>query len=266
MTEELIDICFNFTHKSFRRDEEDVLRRAINVGVTTLMVTGASAEESCQAIELAERYPEYLYASVGVHPHLSRDWNRDTFAHLRELAQHDQVKAIGEAGLDYNRNFSPPEAQRHAFERQIELACDLGLPLFLHERDAHQDLVTILRPYLHDLHEVVVHCFTGTGEQLDTYLKMDFHIGITGWICDMRRGHHLHELVKRIPLNRLMIETDAPYLLPRDLVTRPKDRRNEPSFLPHILRTIAMHMGLSVDTVGKSTTQTARRFFRLHEA
>ncbi|MEN8132019.1 MAG: TatD family hydrolase [Pseudomonadota bacterium] len=263
MTAELIDICFNFTHSAFRDDEQEVLDRAIEAGVIRLMVTGSSASESRYCIELAERYPQTLYATAGVHPHLSKDWGAQTLEQLREMAGHERVKAIGEAGLDYNRNYSPPDAQRFAFERQIELACELEMPLFLHERDAHEDFVSILDPYRKELSNVVVHCFTGTGEQLDAYLNMDLHIGITGWICDERRGQHLQELVKRIPLNRLMLETDAPYLVPRDINPPPKGRRNEPAYLPHVLNTVARCVGLDAASVAASTTSTARRFYHL---
>ncbi len=263
MTHELIDICFNFTHKSFHNDEAAVLARAVGADVTTLMVTGSSTEDSRYAVALAQRYPEHLYATVGVHPHLSKEWSSQTRNQLRRLARHDRVKAIGETGLDYNRNYSPQAAQRLAFEQQIELACELQMPLFLHEREAHQEFVSILTPYRCDLTDVVVHCFTGTGDELEVYLDMDLHIGITGWICDERRGYPLHELITHIPLNRLMLETDAPYLLPRDLKPQPKDRRNEPSFLPHILNTVARCLELPPGKIADETTATARRFYRL---
>ncbi len=265
MPVELVDICFNFTHDSFRRDEQEVLERALQAGVTTLMVTGSSAAESAYCIELTDRYAPYLYATVGVHPHLSKDWGPDTLAELRKLASHEKVKAIGETGLDYNRNYSPRAVQRLAFERQISLAGELKLPLFLHERDAHDDFLAILKPYRRELGDIVVHCFTGSERQLDAYLDMDLHIGITGWICDERRGLHLQELVKRIPLNRMMIETDAPYLVPRDLRPQPKGRRNEPAFLPHIVNTLARCMALPAETVAYSTTMTARKFYRLKQ-
>ncbi len=263
MTAELVDICFNFTHNSFRKDELAVLERAIAAGVTTLIVTGSSVEESHAGVQLAERYPEHLFATAGVHPHLAKDCDNTTQAQLRALAAHEKVKAIGEAGLDYNRNYSPQTKQRSVFEMQIELACDLDMPLFLHERDAHDDFVAILEPYLRDLDKVVVHCFTGNGDQLDTYLELGLYIGITGWICDERRGHHLHEIADRIPTGRLMIETDAPYLTPRDLKPQPKDRRNEPAFLPHILKTLARCRGEPEPAVAAATTAAARLFYDL---
>jgi TatD DNase family protein len=262
MLRELVDSCFNFTNESFRKDEAAVIQRAIDAGVTTMMVTGSSADESLAGIQLAERYPENLYTTVGVHPHLSKEWQTNTLERLRKLAQHSRVKAIGETGLDYNRNFSPQKDQRYAFEQQMELACELDLPLFLHERDAHEEFTALLRQYRKDLNAVVVHCFTGNEDQLETYLEMDLHIGITGWICDERRGVHLQELITRIPSNRLMIETDAPYLVPRHLRPQPKARRNEPAFLPHILETVARSLDLDPTSVAQATTATARRFYR----
>lgn len=263
MSYELIDICFNFTHSAFRPDEAAVLDRAVAAGVGTMIVTGSSEPDSRFAVELAHRYPAHLYATAGVHPHLSREWTSDTAAGLRELAADPRVVAIGEAGLDYNRDYSPRPDQRRAFAHQIELACELNLPLFLHERDAHADFLAMLREHRGSLHEVVVHCFTGTAEQLEAYLELDLHIGLTGWICDERRGSHLHPLVSRIPLERLMIETDAPYLLPRDLLHPPRGRRNEPAFLPHILATLARLLEREPGQVAAATTATARRFYRL---
>lgn len=263
MPHELVDICFNFTHSAFRRDEAAVLERAVSAGVGTLLVTGSSVEESRLGITLARRYPEHLYATVGVHPHLARDWGPNSYTRLRKLAAHERVRAIGEAGLDYNRDYSPRPAQRHAFIQQMRLAAELGLPLFLHERDAHDEFAALLSEYRDALGPVVVHCFTGEREQLERYLDLDLHIGITGWICDERRGRHLCELLKRIPRGRLMLETDAPYLVPRDLRPQPRDRRNEPAFLPHILNTVASCLGREAGRVAEETTRTAREFFSL---
>jgi TatD DNase family protein len=173
------------------------------------------------------------------------------------------VVAIGECGLDYNRNFSPPDVQRRWFESQVQLACELDMPLFLHERDATSDQVEILKHYRNDFPAAVIHCFTGDADALRAYLDLDLHIGITGWICDERRGHHLHELVKDITLNRLMIETDAPYLMPRTIKPRPKTRRNEPMNLPHVLATIAKCLGKTESEIAAATSATATVFFGL---
>jgi len=261
---ELVDICFNFAHSSFRPDEQAVLERAIDSGVTRLVCTGSDLEDSQKSIVLAETYPEHLYATVGVHPHRSVTWNDRVTQSLQTLAQqHTKVRAIGEAGLDFNRDYSPRKAQMYAFEAQLELAIDLGLPVFLHEREAHKEFIHLLARYRDQLSHAVVHCFTGTEEELAAYLDLDLHIGITGWICDERRGHHLHTFIDRIPGNRLMIETDAPYLLPRDMRPRPQSRRNEPAYLPHVLKTIAGIIERPPVEVAHQTTSVARKFYNL---
>ncbi len=262
---ELVDICFNFAHKSFRKDEAEVVRRAVDAGVTLMLVTGSSLEDSAHSIELADKYPQHLYATAGIHPHYAKDWTEHTQGALAEMAGHEKVKALGEMGLDFNRNFSPPAAQERAFEAQLELAVELQMPVFLHERDAHSRFIEILGRYRDRLPAAVVHCFTGTGDELDAYLAMDLHIGITGWICDERRGAHLNTLVGRIPMDRLMIETDAPYLLPHDLQPRPKSRRNEPAYLGYILARLAQAMGKPASEVAAGTTWTAKRFYALIE-
>ncbi|MDX1528315.1 MAG: TatD family hydrolase, partial [Gammaproteobacteria bacterium] len=202
-----------------------------------------------------------LFSTAGLHPHLAREWRAETERAIRELAARPEVVAVGEAGLDFNRDFSPRDQQEHAFEAQLEIAAELGLPVFMHERDAHQRFVEILKPIRTRLGKAVIHCFTGTGEELDAYLDLDLHVGITGWICDERRGQHLRELVARIPLNRLMLETDAPYLLPRDLTPKPKSRRNEPMHLRHILETVARCRSMEPEELAKATTQISRTFF-----
>ena len=263
---ELVDIGFNFTSSAFRNDADEVIKRANLVGVKHFVITGSDVEESKQAAELATQYAG-MVSTAGVHPHLAKTWQQDSYNKLKKLTQYEHVVAIGEAGLDYNRNFSTPEQQRSVFETQLELATELNMPIFLHERDAHEDFTKILAAHRKQLSRVVVHCFTGSNEELDTYIDLDCHIGITGWICDERRGHHLHDSIKNIPANRLMIETDAPYLLPRDLpkelYPKPDGRRNEPAYLPHILSTVAKCRNVSVEQTALETTQTAKEFFSI---
>lgn len=263
---ELVDIGFNFTSSAFRKDADEVVARAKQAGVKHFVLTGSDLEESKFAIELAQQYTG-MVSTTGVHPHLAKQWQDDSYTKLKALAENNNVAAIGEAGLDYNRNYSTPEQQRGAFEAQLKLAAELGMPIFLHERDAHDDFVRILSDYRDKLSKVVVHCFTGSTEELEKYLDLDCHIGITGWICDERRGQHLHNSIKCIPANRLMIETDAPYLLPRDLpkdsYPKPDGRRNEPAYLPHILATVAKCRDQSEEQTAAETTQTAKEFFSL---
>ncbi|MRH00963.1 hydrolase TatD [Xanthomonas sontii] len=259
----LIDIGANLTHESFDRDRDAVLQRARAAGVAQLVVTGASREHSPLALQLAQQHPGVLYATAGVHPHHAVEYTAECDAELRALHAHAEVVAVGECGLDYFRDFSPRPAQHRAFERQLQLAVDTGKPLFLHQRDAHADFMALMRQFDGTLGPAVVHCFTGSREELFDYLDRDWYIGITGWLCDERRGAHLRELVKHVPAERLMIETDAPYLLPRTLKPTPKDRRNEPAFLAHIVEELARDRGEDVATVAAASTAAARTFFRL---
>ena len=259
----LVDIGANLTHESFRHDLEAVLERAAAAGVVQMIVTGASAQGAQDALALATRHPGVLFATAGVHPHHAADYTGDTDTLLRELARAVQVVAVGETGLDYHRDYSPRAAQLFAFERQLEIALDTGKPLFLHQRDAHDDLFAMLKPIRDKLADVVVHCFTDERRALFDYLDLDLHVGITGWICDERRGTHLRELVKEIPATRLMLETDAPYLLPRTLKPAPPHRRNEPAFLPHIAEEVARDRGETVAITAANTTATSRAFFGL---
>ncbi len=262
---EFIDIGFNLTSSAFRKDEADVVARATQAGVTKFIVTGSNVADSQSAVELTNKY-QNMYATTGVHPHLAKEWEQNTTSKLQALAQSKHVVAIGETGLDYNRNYSHPKQQRQTFESQLALAAELELPVFLHERDAHDDFIEILTKYKNSIAKAVVHCFTGTAEHLKAYLELDCHIGITGWICDERRGQHLHSIISNIPNNRLMIETDAPYLLPRDLPdeVKPNNRRNEPQFLPHIAQAIARARDTSLEQIAQQTTQTAIEFFNIH--
>ena len=171
------------------------------------------------------------------------------------------MRAVGECGLDFDRDFSPRPLQEKALEEQLALAVELQMPVFLHEREASQRLLEILRDYRDRLPAAVVHCFTGERRALYAYLDLDLHIGITGWVCDERRGTHLHPLLRDIPDERLMLETDAPFLLPRTLRPKPKSGRNEPAFLGEVLREVALHRGQPEDSLAAQTTRNARAFF-----
>ncbi len=263
---ELVDIGANLTHESFDADRDAVLARARAAGIAQLVVTGASREHSPKALALAQAHPGVLFATAGVHPHHAVEYTEECDSEMRALLAHPEVVAVGETGLDYFRDFSPRPAQRRAFERQLQVAVDTGKPLFLHQRDAHDDFVAIMRGFEGRIGPAVVHCFTGGRRELFECLDHDWHIGITGWLCDERRGAHLRELVASIPANRLLVETDAPYLLPRTLRPMPKDRRNEPAFLPHIVEELARDRGEDVAATAAATTATARTFFRLPPA
>lgn len=260
----LIDIGINLTHDSFDADRAAVLERAHAAGVVQMIVTGASSTGSQQALTLAQTNPGRLFATAGVHPHHAAELDREALERLAQLASDPHVVAVGECGLDYFRDFSPRPAQREAFAQQLELAAQTGKPVFLHERDAHADFLAILREHWPQLKAgAVAHCFTGEGEQLARYLELGLAIGITGWICDERRGAHLLPLMPLIPTGSLLVETDGPYLLPRDLSPRPASRRNEPAYLPHIVRRIAAARGERFEELAAHSTAAARRLFRL---
>lgn len=264
---QLIDIGVNLTHPSFAPEREAVLARAVEAGVVQMVLTGTSLDDSELALELCRQLDEEqrLYCTAGVHPHEASDWDSGSAKVLRGLLAEDRVKAVGECGLDFNRDFSPRPLQEKAFEEQLGLAVELQLPVFIHERDAGERLLAILKDFRDKLPAAVVHCFTGERRTLYSYLDLDLHIGITGWICDERRGTHLQELVREIPEGRLMLESDAPYLLPRTLRPKPRNGRNQPAYLCEVLACVAQHRGESAERVAAHTTECARRFFDLPE-
>lgn len=262
MNEPLIDIGVNLTSKQFREDLPQVIERALQAGVSHMIVTGLSAQLSQAALELARSRPQVLCSSAGVHPHNAKTFDRHTQGELRALGKQPEVVAVGECGLDYDRDFSPRPKQREAFELQLELAQELQKPVFLHQRSAHDDFFRILKNARPKLVGGVVHCFTGEERELEAYLELGLHIGITGYVCDERRGQHLQRLVGRIPPERLMVETDAPFLLPRDLKDA-RGRRNEPAYLPHVAARVARYAGRSEAELRRSSTAAAFALFGL---
>lgn len=261
---EYIDIGVNLTGSSFNSDLDDVIQRALDAGVSQMIVTGTDLHHSQAALELSCRYPGILKSTAGVHPHHASEFDNNTISGLRALCNEESVVAVGECGLDYNRNYSKPGEQRSAFEAQLQLACELRLPVFLHQRDAHDDFVSMIREYRDDLAGAVAHCFTGSVDEALEYVAMDMYIGITGWICDERRGCDLQHAVKSIPVDRIMLETDAPYLLPRDLKQKPAHkRRNEPCYLPHICEVAAKYMGVEHQQLAQAALENTRKFFVL---
>lgn len=236
---QLIDIGLNFTNAQFRTDVAQVWLEAQQAGVTQAIVTGTSVAESEAAWQLTQALSG-LFSTAGIHPHDAKDVPEDFIERLTALLAKESVVAVGECGLDFNRNYSPQDAQESVFLAQLSLAQQTQLPLFLHERDAAERFL----PCINDVFSTtavkgVVHCFTGDTQALKSYLDRGFYIGVTGWICDERRGELLQQQVSYIPQDRLLIETDSPFLLPRDLSPKPKSRRNEPKYLVHILQRIA---------------------------
>ena len=261
----MIDIGVNLTNDRFERDLPSVIERSQQVGVTGLIITGTNLEESQKAVSLANQWSGYCYSTAGVHPHDAKSITDLSFPELRVLAKNACVVAIGECGLDFNRDFSPRDQQEAVFEAQLALAVDLQLPVFLHCRDAHDRFLSILKPYQDRLVGAVLHCFTGTKEELLACLEVGLHIGVTGWICDERRGQTLRDIVRFIPDDKLMIETDSPYLLPRDLRPKPKSSRNEPCYLPHIAQVIAECREQSANTVIENSRRVSDAFFSLNQ-
>jgi TatD DNase family protein len=263
LAHELIDIGSNLTHSSFAADLEQVIDRAVAAGVLRQVVTGTDLESSRAAADLAARHARSLWSTAGVHPHHADAFEPALAAQLEELLKLPQVVAVGECGLDYFRDFSPRPVQRAAFIAQLEMAARAQKPVFLHQRDAHADFTAILTEHRAALAGGVAHCFTAGPAELEAYLGLDLSIGITGWVCDERRGGALRTAVPRIPRQRLLLETDAPYLLPRDLTPAPKSRRNEPAYLPHIAAAVAALRGETVQSVAETATQNAVRLFGL---
>jgi TatD DNase family protein len=263
--EALVDIGINLAHDSYDADREAVIARARHAGVTQMVVTGSTLDSTARAIVLAHEHPGRLFATAGVHPHHATELSEARLAELEKLARRPEVVAVGECGLDYFRDFSPRPVQQQAFHRQLELARRVGKPVFLHQRDAHADFAAILREHGAQWRGVA-HCFTGTAPELACYLQLGLAIGITGWICDERRGAHLAALMPQIPAERLLLETDGPYLLPRDLKPKPASRRNEPAYLPQVAAAVARARGESLASLARSSTAAARALFQLPPA
>ncbi len=260
-----LDIGANLTDSAFEQDLHEVIETATEAGVSRMIVTGTTVESSEQALALIRQYPDILYCTVGIHPHYSSQFSTETKSQLKSMLSQPGVVAVGETGLDFNRNFSSPHQQEHAFEQQLELASETTLPLFLHERDAQQRQTEILKSYRDQIHGGVAHCFTGDKKALYSYLDLDLYIGITGWICDERRGLELQKLVRDIPEDRLLLETDAPYLIPRDLKPKPKSRRNLPAHLPHVAATVARLTGRSVEHLSEQVMANSERLFNFSD-
>ena len=256
----MIDIGANLTNKRFENDIDQVLANALQADVENIIITGTDIFNSTQALQLCNRYP-FLYSTAGVHPHAASAFDKHSLTCLRYLLDQPQVVAVGETGLDFNRNFSTKEQQIYAFEQQLELAIETNMPVFLHEREAFETQYRILEPLTKHLKDAVVHCFTGNQHALEAYLQLGFYIGITGWICDERRGQELQSIIDIIPNNRLLIETDSPYLTPRTLTGKKKKAKNQPANLSHIAQKIGDIRGQTLSEICKMTTDNSRRLF-----
>ena len=259
---EIADIACNFTSERFDKDLDEVINRAVANKITKFGLICSRMSDVNKLLKIYEQYSKNMFYTIGVHPHHANEINDDYLKKLKDEITTNNPHAIGETGLDFFRNLSTYEEQIYAFEEQIKIAIDTNKPLFLHQRDSHDDFIKILRKYSSDISKAVVHCFTGTQEQLDDYLELDFYIGVTGWICDEKRNVELRKTIKNIPLEKLMIETDCPYLIPKNLVEKPKNNRNEPSNLNHIINEIAELMEIDIDILRKQTFINTINYFK----
>ncbi|XP_046740812.1 3'-5' ssDNA/RNA exonuclease TatD [Diprion similis] len=284
----LVDVGANLTNKKYSRDLDSVIQRAKDAGVKKIMVTGASIRSSKEALRLTRIYPGTLYSTAGVHPHDAKSWEDDeTLQELESIASNPECVAIGECGLDYNRDFSDPETQRNVFHKQIELACQLNKPLIIHERSAQSDVLEVLSHYLNRLPPVLVHCFTGTAEEAQLYLDQGFYLGITGYLCKDKSDSGVRQLLEggQAPLDRILVETDAPFMYPNTraskLPSHVKDaltersmtflhryctfQRNEPCALPAIVEMVAAFMRKSPEEVALATAFNGLKLFGLNQ-
>lgn len=265
MTKKYIEIGINLINKQFQNDLQSVISNAIDAGVEQMILTGTSVRNSEQSALLATNHPGTLFATAGIHPHDAKHFDGNSIPALRKLLVEPQVVSVGECGLDFDRDFSPRPAQETCYEAQLDLAVEIQKPLFLHERAAFTRFSFITDNFLSKLPKAVVHCFTGNLVEAKTYLDKGFYLGFTGAITDVRRFAHLKEVVKYAPLDRLMIETDSPFMLPKNvqknLLTKYHERRNEPAFLPFVAETIAQFKGISIEAVAFQTTVNAKSFF-----
>ncbi len=257
-----IDIGINLTNKQFYNEHEEIINRALDNGVDHMILTGTNVRGSKESAEIAGEYPDILFSTAGIHPHDAKSFTRESINELRKLLKQDHVISVGECGLDFDRDFSPRPVQEKCYKAQLELAIEVDKPLFLHERSAFRKFNEITDEYLSKLPEAIVHCFTGTLEEAKIYLDKGFYLGFTGAISDEKRFKHLEDVIKYVPLDRMMIETDAPFMLPKNM-PRMQNRRNEPSFLLYVAQTIAHLKKISIAEVADETTENARRFFRL---
>lgn len=258
----MVDIGVNFHASQLASITTSLLARAQAAGVAQILATGTSLASSHLALELARAHPGVVFATAGVHPHDAKSFDAHTFRALAELWKHPEVVAVGECGLDYNRNFSTPEAQRAAFGQQLSMAVQAGKPLFLHCRDAFADFHDMLAPVVADGARGVVHCFTGDRAEAEAFLAMGLDIGITGWVTDLQRGQALREAVPHLPLDRLHLETDAPYLFPKNAGSR--RGHNEPANLRWVAAGVAALMQREVDEIVQACSANSRRMFGLH--
>ena len=256
-----IDIACNFTHDSFKDNLDEVLNNADQAGVDKFVLLCASLADINPIKVIQNNTPEKFFISAGIHPHHATEILEINYDALLKKLKSISPNAIGETGLDYFRNISPPDIQKQSFGMHIEIAKELSLPLYLHQRDAHGDFIRIIKENISNFPKFVVHCFTGTQAELDEYLELGAYIGLTGWICDAKRNIDLRKSIKNIPIEKMMIETDSPYLIPKNLMVKPNKNINEPKYLPHIANEICELTGYELEELKSATSNNAIEFF-----
>ncbi|WP_020408494.1 TatD family hydrolase [Hahella ganghwensis] len=265
----MIDIGVNLSSKLLQNKQglseiealEQLVATSRTNGMTALVAIGTNLKQSLKAVEFARLHPDFIYATAGVHPHDAKDLDEAGKKGLASLIEAPEVVAVGEMGLDFNRNFSPPLIQEDVFSFQLELNKGQRKPLYLHERDAIDRQLDILEAHRQHFESGVVHCFTGNKDSLRRYLDFGLYIGITGWVCDERRGNDLVEAIPYLPLDRLLVETDSPYLLPRTLRPKPKNGRNQPWYVKEVIQKIAEIKQMDILEVENITSRNARELF-----
>ncbi len=261
--EPLIDIGSNLLDKQLLKNIDSVVSNCKKNNIKHIVITSSRIEDTTEAKSLINKYPEMFSTTVGFHPHNAKFYKESSYNQMLQLAKEDYVVAIGECGLDYRRNYSEPKDQVLCFKRHLDLATNINLPMFLHEREAHEDFIGMLREYISQIENAVVHCFTGDLKALKNYLDIDCYIGITGWITDPKRGYHLHDIIKYIPEDRLLIETDSPYLMPFSYKIKNK-KYNEPANLIYILDFISKIMKKKSDELASQLYNNTCNFFNFN--
>ena len=272
-----IDTGVNLTDPRF--ELAPLLLRAAYANVEHIVVISTSIDDAEKAVALCQQhnnidssnYTEYsdserasintvkLACTAGIHPHYSDNANPQSWTKLKRLIADNRISAIGECGLDFNRNFSTKANQLFAFEQQLDIAANHNMGVYLHERDAFDEQIKLLEQYAPSLKFMVTHCFTSHKEHLDAYVALGCYVGITGWLCDEKRGQALREAVTTLPLSRLLLETDAPYLFPKTL--KPRKSKNEPCYLPHIAETLSQITSQDVSAIEKHAFDNALKLF-----
>ena len=253
----LIDTHAHLTMPQFDKDREAVIQRAHQAGLLHMVTVGTDLDDCHKAVTLAEAYST-ISATVGIHPHDVKAVNNGTYYQLKNLAAHESVVAIGEIGLDFYRNLSPQEEQRAHFRRQLQLAREVSLPVVIHDRDAHEEVVTILREERAESIGGVIHCFSGDWKMAKTCLDMGFYISIAGTVT-FKRDDSYYDIVRRIPLDRLLVETDCPFLAPKPF----RGKRNEPAYVRHTAEDVARIRGVDPADLGAAVTRNAVEVFHL---